>query len=102
VKARSAALNHQDSKPPISKPSAISPPPSQPRRRGERSIYGCRLRLGFATVTAPIIRAPSVFDTSKIGAATYITEELSSPTISGVERAPYWPRRVRYTSFQRE
>jgi len=43
-----------------------------------------------------MIRSPS-----RTGAATYITEVRSSFKSTRVVRA-YWPRKVRYTSFQRE
>ena len=69
-----------------------------------RSINGNKVRLAFATVRLPIILLPSL-----MGAAIYITvSPFSSPATfvlladAGLERTPYLPRSVRYTSFQRE
>ena len=61
-------------------------------------MNGAIARLGLETVSTPAIRPCP----SRTGAATYITEVLSSSGTSRVERAPYWPRKVRWTSFQRE
>lgn len=63
-----------------------------------RSMNGWMLRFGLDTVSTPAIPPPA----SRIGAATYITVLFSSSGSSRVERAPYCPRRVRWTSFQRE
>ena len=52
-----------------------------------------KLCTGLPTLTAPAISWPR-----RIGAATYITDVLGSPSTSGVVRAPYSPFSVRWIS----
>ena len=60
-------------------------------------MMGSRVLLGLATVNEPMIRPSRM-----IGAATCMTLVVASFGSLRVERAPYCPRSVRYTSFQRE
>ncbi len=67
--------------------------PATKIRRCARSMNCCTVASGLPTVTTPITRSPS-----RTGAATYITELPSSPGSVRVARAPYSPRKVRWTS----
>ncbi len=82
-------------------PIRIAPPisnaPYNMILRWLRAMNGATVWFGFAIVSTPMISSPR-----RIGAATCITVLLSSFGSLRVLRAPYSPRSVRYTSFQRE
>ncbi len=86
--------SHQVASRPMSAEIATSQAPRRRMLRWLATMIGSMLRLGCETVSTPIRVRPSAG--SKIGAATCMTVGLSgSVASSGLERAPYSPRKVR-------
>ena len=63
-----------------------------------RAMNGAITAFGFATVSTPTMPPRA----SRTGAATCMTVASGSAGSGTLERAPYSPRSVRATSFQRE